>query len=341
MASLSGIKLADAALNAVSTVCTGENIFVQLRIKDEQFEVLQQHPGEANAAADFAALATTCTGREPWLAVLRNRASVTPQKTLLLVAFVPTSAKVSDRMIYASSRDAVKSAVGASQFEPDLQVETASDCSLKEYLSWRDHANANTDLRTDAEKEKAEADRASKLELGGGSQGMRSLPVQPDASSTSALSQLKTTPASVALALFSLDANETMHAETVKQNQPLSPSEVASRLPQDEPRFVVYRWNSPSNGTKYIFLYWCPSGSNPRQRMFYSLVKQSLSAAMEELGIQIDKKMEIDSTQEIASDAVLQAELFPKAVAETTSFARPKRPGRPGRGRRLPKKATF
>lgn len=73
-----------------------------------------------------------------------------------------------------------------------------------------------------------------------------------------------------------------------------------------------------------VFIYCCPEGTKPRQRITYSSAKQNVAAKAEEKGLKIDKKMEVTDPKD-ASEKDLEDKLKAPTEAEKNApaFVRP------------------
>lgn len=83
-----------------------------------------------------------------------------------------------------------------------------------------------------------------------------------------------------------------------------------------------------------LFIYTCPSGASVKERMLYASSRTGFAeSAGQVLNIQIKKKLEASTLDDISEAAVLE-ELGGQQVASTETqpankgFARPKRPGK-------------
>lgn len=78
-----------------------------------------------------------------------------------------------------------------------------------------------------------------------------------------------------------------------------------------------------------LFFYTCPATPGAKAikfRMMYPLMKRAVLETASRTGVEVDKKFEVEETDEITEETVL-GDLHPR-VEEKKAFSRPKRPGR-------------
>merc|ERR1712241_14743 len=104
-----------------------------------------------------------------------------------------------------------------------------------------------------------------------------------------------------------------------------------SRVPEDVPRYHVFRFDHTHEGDflkSTTFIYTMPGyNCSIKERMLYSSCKNSVVEILEQEGIEIVKKIEVDDAKEL-TEAFLQDDLHPKKSLNKAKFARPKPPSR-------------
>jgi len=120
-----------------------------------------------------------------------------------------------------------------------------------------------------------------------------------------------------------------------------SVDDLQNLIPSDSPSFVVFRWKHNFDGSAqdaHIFIYCCPSSARVKLKMLYSTVNKAAISAIEQTGISITKKIEVESPAELGEDRLME-ELHPETPDRPSpghpggaKFAKPSRPGR-GRAR--------
>ena len=114
--------------------------------------------------------------------------------------------------------------------------------------------------------------------------------------------------------------------------------DLSSQIPSNAPSFSLFRWKHQYNGSAedaFVFIYCCPSSSNVKLKMLYSTVNKAAISAIEQGGIKITKKVEVEGPADLSEDGLmleLHPELADRPSATPSRFAKPARPGR-GRAR--------
>jgi len=101
-------------------------------------------------------------------------------------------------------------------------------------------------------------------------------------------------------------------------------------IPKRAARYHFYKYNHQYEGDYYesvIFLYSMPAnGTSIKDRMLYSSCKGPFLDYVEhDMGLRIDRKVEVDTSDEITEDYLLD-ELHPKINLHQPKFAKPKGP---------------
>jgi len=106
--------------------------------------------------------------------------------------------------------------------------------------------------------------------------------------------------------------------------------DISTAISSNEPRYSFFKYTHNLEGDEQIpvvFIYTCPSGSKIKERMVYASTKGGfVSGVSGEIGIEVAKKIEVSSPDEITV-ASLEEEFRPKEEAKQ-GFSRPKRPGK-------------
>ncbi|MCJ1277328.1 Twinfilin-1 [Puttea exsequens] len=105
---------------------------------------------------------------------------------------------------------------------------------------------------------------------------------------------------------------------------------LASAISSTEPRYSFFKYKHGIGGeghTPIVFIYTCPSGSKIKERMIYASTKRAfLAGAQADFGIEIAKGIEASAPEEVTIQS-LEDEFRPKEEAKQ-GFSRPKRPGK-------------
>ncbi|KAI5123335.1 hypothetical protein M0805_001760 [Coniferiporia weirii] len=272
----------------------------------------------------------------------------------LAITYVPDSASVRAKMLYASTRSSLTKSIGSSHFTDTLFATSKTDLTPEAYIAHKAHLAAPQPLSA-REREIADA-RAAERQMGvtyEGSRARRSyvgtgVGLNWSEEAKRAVQDLKGGQGD-ALVLLSIDAaSETLILSSTTK---CIVGELAGRLPSSEPSFAFFDWSrkptpGPS-GRSVVFIYTCPSSSPIKNRMLFSsgasavhLEAKSLLAGSPSTSLAARKVETSDPTE--LTEAYLISELgLDKAAQESTEtaasakvggeargFARPKGPGR-------------
>ncbi|KAI1088202.1 actin depolymerizing protein [Rostrohypoxylon terebratum] len=269
------------------------------------------------------------------LYILLRRYDTAPY--LIAVTYVPDSAKVRQKMLFASTRLTLVRELGSEHFRETIFATTAEELSAAGFEKHDKHSELEAPL-TEEERTLGEVKRAE-AEAGAGT-GTREIhlsshmkmPVATDAlvalsalgrEEGSGLVMLKINPETEVVELFPSSAS------------PKTITELVNTISPTEPRFTFFRYKaSPPRGGEeknvILFFYTCPVTPGTKAikfRMVYPLMKRAvLTVATSEAGLQIEKKFEVEEPSEITEESVT-SELFPETEVKA-GFKRPKRPGR-------------
>ncbi|KAL1305823.1 hypothetical protein AAFC00_003985 [Neodothiora populina] len=241
------------------------------------------------------------------------------------VTYVPDTAPVRQKMLFASTRLTLVRELGVERFRETLFVTRAEEMTPEGWAKHEAHTKLAAPL-TDEEEglkgiKEAEAQESggtgARKRIGGGGIGL-----EAGEGVLGALESLKEG-AEGELVMIKIDVStETLQLDSTASN--VSPSEISSRISDSEPRYSFYNYPGVQG---LVFMYSCPTASKIKERMVYAASRaRILSLAEQEAGLTISKKLEATSPTEWTED-VLSSEFAEKKVVEK-GFARPKRPGR-------------
>ena len=255
-----------------------------------------------------------------------------PQAKYVFISFVPDSAPVRSKMLYASSTNTIHRELGgtarfgASLFWTDLsEVSEAGWDAHKAHISAPAPETPDEKGARDALHEHDETMRGSRKLLAHNIHtGSTGLSMAIDDHVTSALQTLVQGDGSSAVALrIDLD-NETVVVDNAKN---VNDEQLGGFINGSRPQYTVFR--HPKG--KVAFIYTCPSGSKIKERMVYASNRESVIATVREV-VQLEKVLEATDGSDLSPSMLLE-ELYPEpsegsSRSSTPGFARPKRPGR-------------
>lgn len=110
------------------------------------------------------------------------------------------------------------------------------------------------------------------------------------------------------------------------------------QVPTDHARFHIYLFKHSYDGDwleSFVFIYSMPGyNCSVKERMMYSSSKAPFLDAIQNMGIEITKKLEIDDASELSEENLID-EIHPKKMLHKTQFAKPAPPSKNRGPRRL------
>ncbi|KAK3495236.1 uncharacterized protein B0T23DRAFT_412103 [Neurospora hispaniola] len=306
-----------------------------INIANEQLQPIQtltSSPGSSFASNVDTLLTPHIKEKEALYIILRRYDS---SPALVAVTYVPDTAPVRQKMLFASTRLTLVRELGSEHFRETIFATNAKELTSQGFEKHDAHTALDAPL-TEEEKSLGEVKRAEQ-EAGAGTSKREihlgthmAMPMGEDA-----LAALKGLAEEGGEGLVMLKVNpttETIELVPSSSSKPSSISDLVQAISPSEPRFTFFRYTHTHNGSEespILFFYTNPSSNGGRvaikQRMLYPLMKRAVLEVASKEGLNVDKKFEVEEPSEITEDGVL-GELHPKAV-QSRGFARPKRPG--------------
>lgn len=275
---------------------------------------------------------------------------------LVAIMYVPSTAAVRAKMLFASTRATLVRELGLEKFSSELFVTDPEE--VLESEQWvarkrRQDGGVDVDLLSAEERELQSVKRAEEEErhgtqgrdlMGEGGSGvgylgkregsgaarngisMKITDEAKDAIAKLAQSQDENSPA--ILVQFGIDiASETLIL--LASESDITPEQVSTKIPASHPSYTFYHYPSTDST---LFLYVCPGSSKIKERMMYAASRLSVVENAKAEGIRVAKTLEAGEPDDMSASR-LGEEIAPKSTAEESSstrqgFARPKRPGR-------------
>ncbi|CAD6185220.1 unnamed protein product [Caenorhabditis auriculariae] len=208
----------------------------------------------------------------------------------------------------------------------EKHVTDRKDLTLDSFESWL-KSKSELGPMSEVEKELHNAQQERAAIAHAGPQHMKGVAFPVDRNAEDALRQLAT--GRLSFVQLSVDTlNEAIKLEGTAEQ--LEPTQLASKVPRDKPRYTFYRFDHTWEGTPQrctLFIYSLPSsGSSIKERMLYSSCKGPfLSTATNVYGVVITNKMEVDARDDLSEKALLEV-LHPLPQEPPKQFARPAPP---------------
>ncbi|KAH7908584.1 actin depolymerizing protein [Hygrophoropsis aurantiaca] len=345
MSALSGIGVSEELVQAFSSAVESKDVrFIKIIIQNESLVPATVLNISGSLDEDLAQLEDILEDTEPAYVLARLDE---PQSEWLVINYVPESAKVRDKMLYASTRNSLTKSLGSAVFTDSLYATAKSDLSPEAYAAHKRHTAAPKPLSA-REQEMADI-KAAEREAGNTYEGSRGRQNHLGTGvglswSTDAEEAIKALMTSDSDRLVIIKIEPSTESLVLELSSNIGVEQLSSSLPVSEPCYAFLAWaNSPSStGKDIVFIYSCPSSSPIKYRMVYSSgvsgVFQRAKAIFNENPSSFtlaSKKIETSDPKEL-DEAYLKSELGFDAAAEVkntndtakTTFARPKGPGR-------------
>ncbi|KAJ6547039.1 hypothetical protein B0H19DRAFT_1163633 [Mycena capillaripes] len=273
-----------------------------------------------------------------------------PPAEWLVIYYVPETAKVRDKMLYASSRASLLKSLGSTLFSDSIFATSKADLTPEAYAAHRKHVTAPKPLSA-SEQEMADV-RAAERQAGGLSvyQGSRARasPIgktigMPWATELEDAVKGLSEGDDSALVVATIDmTSETLVLHSTSQT---AANDVGASLPPDGACYAFFAWKHAPSRRDIVFIYSCPSSCPVKHRMVYASGFNAVFIAAQALLVDSPaplqtRKIETSTPVEI-DEAYLRSELefsdgqgtpggasTPANDEEKKPFARPRGPKR-------------
>lgn len=253
----------------------------------------------------------------------------------ILISWSPDSASVRNKMLYASTKASLKKEFGGTHVYDDLYGNVKEDISLSGYEKHVKHeASSREDMMTREEKEREEVRKAeSNVEVSVDTKQnhMSGLAFPLTDASIEAIQNFK----SSVTDYVQLGIDLSKEIINVKNQSTCTVKQIPDKVPDDQPRYHLFRFSHTHEGDflkSIIFIFTMPGyNCSIKDRMLYASARNAVISTIENLGVVVDKKVEVDSGKELTEE-FFQEELHPKKSLNTAKFSRPAPPNKGRRG---------
>ncbi|KAF4578506.1 actin-binding proteins ADF family protein [Pleurotus pulmonarius] len=349
MSATSGIgisqELVDEFSNAVDTKVIR---FIKVSIQNESLVHDESIQGAGTFQDDLAMLQNVVEDNTP--AYILGRLDDPPAEWIA-ISYVPDSAKVRDKMLYASTRASLMKSLGSTLFTDSLFATSKDDLTTDSYAAHRRHVNAPKPLSAReqemedikaAEREASggiyEGSRARKNHLGNDSVGMKWEDGVTEAIEALGAGQ------GCSLLVFTINVTSSSEKLHLHSSSDITVDQLRSSILPSDPCFALFAW--PRVQREIYWIYSCPSNSPVKNRMLYSSCSLATFLAAKALlssyptSTVASRKIETSDPQELdeaflvsyldLDTAAAAASIVPSHAdtGEKKPFARPRGPGR-------------
>ncbi|KAL4883463.1 hypothetical protein BJY04DRAFT_25882 [Aspergillus karnatakaensis] len=339
----SGISVSQELHDAFAKFASDNSAFcLPVTISAESLTPLATIPFSGGGNSFYPSLTQLSSVLEPKTPIyllLRRPGVASP--SLVALTYIPSNAGVRAKTLFASTRATLVRELGSEKFGETIFA-TDEDEVVGE-KAWKDReAEKNgtseggyrrEDLMGEKERELEAVRRAEEaarsgtpgrdIGIGGtfgrGPSRMR-IEMQVDEDAKQALSGLQ----AWGLVQVSIDVKtETLKLADAQSG--IDAESVQRHISSSSPRYSFYHY---PDSDVVIFIYTCPSGSSIKERMLYASSRMYALQVAEEQGLNISKKIEAGTPDEVTGDRLHEEVHPPQNANLRQGFAKPRRPGR-------------
>jgi len=349
MSAQSGITVSNELTSAFSDAVNSSDVrFLKIIIQNEYLVPDQSIPKSGSLEDDLDTLGDILEDDVPAYVLVRLD---DPSSAWLALFYVPDTARVRDKMLYAATRSNLTKSLGAAHFSDSLFATSKNDVTAEAYRKHKVHMAAPKPM-SEREKEMETVKAAEREGTSYEENRVRRNHIGAraafgwDVEAEHALKELAEGQGSGLIVLAVDPGTETIQ---LSEKVDCEADGLGSALPLDDPCFGFFAWVQTAPAAPHrqiIFIYSCPSGSPVKHRMLYSsgarATYESGKAIIGDLAVVASRKVETSDPDEL-NEAHLRLEFSatspagsgtstPRAQAsndgEKKPFARPRGPAR-------------
>ncbi|KAI9808384.1 MAG: Twinfilin-1 [Pycnora praestabilis] len=297
-------------------------------IKNEQLIPLESiSSSSSDFVADLPNLLSLLKDNEAVYIILRRYADA--PDGFVAVTYVPDTANVRQKMLFASTRLTLVRELGTERFRETIFATTRAELTAEGWQKHHEHGELKAPLTKeeetlqDVKEAEASASKGTSAKSSHVSSGV-GFPISEEA--MRALKGLDSDGDNLVQLRIDIP-NETIE---LADTNATDAEGLASAISDSEPRYSFFRYTHDYEGQEQapiVFIYTCPSGSKIKERMVYASSRAGMvNNASTQIGLTIVKKLEASSPSEINASTI-HDEFHPKQEMKS-GFSRPKRPGK-------------
>ncbi|OSX65124.1 hypothetical protein POSPLADRAFT_1178769 [Postia placenta MAD-698-R-SB12] len=351
MSAPTGIAASQELSAAFSDVIESKDTrFLKVSIRNESLVPDGTFPSSGTLEEDLSKMQSILEDNVPAYVLARLD---DPPSEWLVVYYVPDTAKVRDKMLYAATRNTLTKSLGSAHFTDSIFATSKDDVTAESYARHKQHLAAPKPMSA-REKEMAAVKAAERQAGGSQYEGSRArqnhvgqgVGLKWTEDVENAVQELGNGEGSAIVVLSIDSSSETLLLSSVVE---CSVEALGASLPVSEPSYAFFAWSQSVTGRpkrEIIFIYSCPSSSPIKHRMLYSSGASSvLQSAKGILSLSpgssalAARRIETSDPAELTEEYLIaELGLDPAAAAassisttldgEKKAFARPKGPGR-------------
>ncbi|KAH9180631.1 actin depolymerizing protein [Lactarius sanguifluus] len=272
MSTTSGIAVAPELASTFADAVSSKNVrFLKISIHNEALVADTTLPPSSTLENDLNSLQSLLDDNIPAYVLVRLD---DPPSAWLAIHYVPDTARVRDKMLYASTRNTLTKSLGAALFVDTIFATSKADLTPEGYAAHKRHLAAPKPMNA-REKEMADI-KAAEREAGGTLHNVNAARTSPFGASVG----LKWSSSVEAAVRDLADATED-HVVTITidpssetlvlgEAAAIAVDELGSKIPSSNPSFAFFSWSDDALERRIVFIYSCPSASPVKHRMLYS-----------------------------------------------------------------------
>lgn len=314
----SGIVVDDELRNAFNAHSENESVaWVKMTIENEKFVIVGTGNTTGSEKGNWESLAATCETNIPFFGAIRRDAK------WLMIAYIPDTAKVFSKMIFASSLSSLRTGIGGARWVvPDFSINLQSECTLEAYEKTLQDVTRAVMSYNEKESEKTHRDAALMM----GTEATAIIPGVPIKIAEATMEQLKTMKEGGSPKVIELILDPKTEVLGTGKHEDMTIAAISGSLPEKEPRYFVINWGHKdregADQSKFVFVYYCPGAAPPRLKMFYSTCKSHVITCLSKLEYADPIKLECSEAADFSEERLIN-EAYP-IVQEEKTFAKPK-----------------
>lgn len=301
---------------------------IRVNIKAETLVFHSQKEATGDTIADFGAIASEVNDKDPAFYLFNKAAGTTNSKAWGLIAYVPEMSMVRQRMLYASSRDDLKTKLGSSFFFGEFYCNSKEDLTYAKFSYALEGSTIEQLESVMTEKEKLLKEEGATANAAAGGAGMTVIPFKFKPELDEAMAAFSAGDIN-AVEIAVNGKTEKCHLGKLPGDATLAQLETS--FPK-QPRFFCLNFG------RKVFVFFCPDEAKVRTKMLMATCKSAVIAqAFDKHKIEFDKTVEVREFKEIPSNFEAAKGPSDAAAANTVNKAKRKTRGK----RRLAAKKKF
>ncbi|CAN6674646.1 twinfilin-1 [Trichomonascus vanleenenianus] len=336
MSNQSGITASEDLLAKFNDYVAAGHRTLLIQIDKESCEHDETIEGSSDHEADFDEVSRRLTPKDARYIVHKLEGD-----DYAFISFVPDSAPVRSKMLYASSASTVQRQLGgAERFSHILFWTDLDEVSPRGWRAHKAHIAAaapeteeerslKQTLEREADQMFSTASRKSHVRPSDSSSGF-SLPMDSEGVDQ-AVQELNAASGNSAFVLVIDENEQVVVGQPAKE---ISRGSLNAVVDRNDPQYTLFKLHD-YNGSPIVLIYTCPSKSSIKKRVLYAGDRSALVSELQKRGLSIAKVIESTDAEEVTEEFIRGELAYEQAQSSTPStgtstpkFNRPKRPGR-------------